>query len=76
MTMPSAPELLIILVIVIAIFGVSRLAGIGGALGASVRDFRKSVRDDDKPVTRTDSTTGTVESVRVYDTDDTNSTRA
>jgi sec-independent protein translocase protein TatA len=70
---------LIILAIVIAIFGVSRLAGIGGALGTSVRDFRRSVRDDDKPVTtRTDSTTGTAgaSDVRVYDTDDTNSTRA
>lgn len=40
-------ELLIILAIVIAIFGASRLAGIGGALGASVRDFRKSVRDEE-----------------------------
>jgi len=72
----GAPELLIILVIVIAVFGVGRLAGIGGALGASVRDFRKSVRDEDKPVTRTDTTTGTVDSVRVYDTDDTNAPRA
>ncbi len=42
-------ELLIILLIVIAIFGVGRLAGLGGALGSSVREFRKSVRDDDAP---------------------------
>jgi sec-independent protein translocase protein TatA len=76
MAVPGATELIIILVIVIAIFGVGRLAGIGGALGSSVRDFRKSVRDDDKPVTRTDTTTGTAESVRVYDTDDTNAPRA
>lgn len=50
------PELLIILVIVIAIFGVGKLAGIGGALGNSVRDFRKSVRDDEsaKPADRVD----------------------
>jgi sec-independent protein translocase protein TatA len=50
-------ELLIVLAIVIALFGASRLAGVGGALGASVRDFRKSVRDDEpaalpKPVER------------------------
>ncbi len=70
----GAPELLIILAIVIAIFGVGRLAGIGGALGASVRDFRRSVRDDDKPATRSDTATGASD-VRVYDTDDTNSTR-
>lgn len=40
-------ELLIILAIIIAIFGASRLAGIGAALGNSVRDFRRSVRDDE-----------------------------
>jgi sec-independent protein translocase protein TatA len=43
----GVPELLIILVIVIAIFGVGKLAGVGGALGNSVREFRKSVRDDE-----------------------------
>lgn len=47
-------ELLIILAIVIAIFGAGKLAGVGGALGSSIREFRKSVRDDDKPVDRND----------------------
>lgn len=48
-------ELLIILAIVIAIFGAGKLAGVGGALGGSIREFRKSVRDDDavKPADRT-----------------------
>ena len=52
----GAPELLIILVIVIAVFGVGKLAGIGGALGNSVREFRKTVRDDEpvKPADRVD----------------------
>jgi sec-independent protein translocase protein TatA len=45
----GAPELLIILLIVIVLFGASRLAGIGGALGKSVSEFRKSVRDDELP---------------------------
>ena len=45
----GVPELLIILLIVIVLFGASRLAGIGQALGSSVREFRKSVRDDDAP---------------------------
>lgn len=43
------PELLLILVIVIAIFGVGKLAGVGGALGSSIKEFRKSVRDEDEP---------------------------
>ncbi len=46
-------ELLIILAIVIAIFGAGKLAGIGGALGGSIREFRRSVRDDE-PVRTTD----------------------
>jgi sec-independent protein translocase protein TatA len=47
-------ELLIILAIVI--FGAGKLAGIGGALGGSIREFRKSVRDDEaaKPADRSD----------------------
>lgn len=42
-------ELVIILLIVIAIFGASRIAGIGAALGSSIREFKKAVRDDDAP---------------------------
>ena len=40
-------ELLIILIIVIAIFGAGKLAGLGGALGSSIREFRKAVKGDD-----------------------------
>ena len=40
-------ELLLILVIVIAIFGAGRLAGIGGALGGSIRELKKAVKDED-----------------------------
>ncbi len=39
-------ELIIILVIVMIIFGVGRLTDIGGALGKSIREFRKSSMDD------------------------------
>ena len=56
--MPSlgVPELIIILLIVIVLFGASRLAGIGGALGSSVREFRRSVKDEESvtPATRDD----------------------
>ncbi len=43
----GVPELLIILVIVVVLFGASRLAGVGSALGGSIREFRRSVREDD-----------------------------
>ena len=39
-------ELVIILVIVMLIFGVGKLSDIGGALGKSIREFRKSSMDD------------------------------
>ena len=51
------PELLIILVIVIAVFGASRLSGIGSALGGSIREFKKAVRDDDG-IVKTDKVEG------------------
>ena len=43
----GVPELLIILVIVVVLFGASRLSGIGSALGGSIREFRKAVRDEE-----------------------------
>jgi sec-independent protein translocase protein TatA len=42
------PELLIILVIVLIIFGPGRLAGAGTALGQAIREFRQGVRDEKK----------------------------
>lgn len=47
-------ELLIILAIVIAIFGAGRIAGIGGALGSSIREFKKAVRDEDAAAAKTE----------------------
>jgi sec-independent protein translocase protein TatA len=41
------PELLIILAVVLLIFGASRLADIGGAMGKSIREFRKASREED-----------------------------
>ncbi len=46
-------ELIIILLIVIVLFGASRLAGIGTALGTSVREFRRNVKDDSDTTTTT-----------------------
>ncbi len=43
------PEWLIILAIVVLLFGGSRLAGLGGALGQSIREFKRAARGDDEP---------------------------
>jgi sec-independent protein translocase protein TatA len=42
----GVPELLIILAIVVVLFGATRLADVGGALGRGIRDFRKELRED------------------------------
>tara|TARA_B100000029_G_scaffold152693_2_gene147818 strand:+ start:1504 stop:1728 length:225 start_codon:yes stop_codon:yes gene_type:complete len=41
-------ELVIILLIVIALFGAGRIAGVGSALGKSVREFREEARSEDE----------------------------
>lgn len=41
----GVPELLIILVIILIIFGVGKLPQIGSALGKGINNFKKSVSD-------------------------------
>lgn len=41
----GAPELIIILVIVIIIFGAGKLPEIGGALGKGIREFRAATKE-------------------------------
>jgi len=45
----GAPELIIILVIVVVVFGVGRLGEVGGALGKGIKEFRKATTDLDDP---------------------------
>ena len=42
------PELLIILLVVLLIFGASRLPGVGSALGKGIRSFKTSVTGEDE----------------------------
>ena len=44
----GAPELLIILVIIILVFGVGRIANIGGELGKGISAFRKGIKEDNE----------------------------
>ena len=45
----GAPEILIVLVLVVLLFGVGRIGKIGGELGKSIREFRTGLQGDDKP---------------------------
>ncbi len=40
--MPGLPELLVILLIVLVVFGANKLPGIGDALGRSIRNFKRA----------------------------------
>ena len=42
------PELLIILLIILIIFGVGKLPEIGSALGKGIRNFKKSVNENNE----------------------------
>ncbi len=42
-------ELGIIALIVILLFGVGKISGLGKELGSSIKEFRKAVKDEDDP---------------------------
>ena len=42
-------ELVIILVIVILLFGASRITGVASSLGGNIKAFRNAMKDEDAP---------------------------
>lgn len=44
------PELVVILVILMLVFGAGKLPEIGGAFGKGIRDFKKSINGKDELV--------------------------
>ena len=44
----GVPELLVILVIVMLIFGAGKLPEIGGGIGKAIKSFKKSVKEPDE----------------------------
>ena len=42
-------EIILIVVLALVLFGGSKLAGVGKALGTSIKDFKKAVKDDEEP---------------------------
>ena len=62
---PSIPQLLIILVIVLLLFGAKRLRNLGTDLGAAVKGFKSAVKDgsegEDKDNDKKDTAEATVQ---------------
>ncbi len=48
MGMPSMPELLIILAIVVLLFGAKKIPDLAKGLGTGIKDFKKAIKEDEK----------------------------
>jgi sec-independent protein translocase protein TatA len=42
------PELIIIMVIALIVFGAGKLPEVGGAIGKSIKSFKKSIKEPDE----------------------------
>jgi sec-independent protein translocase protein TatA len=54
----GVPELLVIFLILVVIFGASKLPQLGRGLGEGIRNFKKGVRDEDRDRIDEGSSTG------------------
>ena len=48
MAMPSFPELLLILAIVVLLFGAKKIPDLAKGLGSGIKNFKKAVKEDDE----------------------------
>lgn len=46
--MPSMPELLIVLAIVVLLFGAKKIPDLAKGIGKGIKDFKKAIKDDDE----------------------------
>ncbi|CAA6817221.1 MAG: Twin-arginine translocation protein TatA [uncultured Sulfurovum sp.] len=48
MGMPSMPELLIVLAIVVLLFGAKKIPDLAKGMGRGIKDFKKAIKEDDE----------------------------
>lgn len=48
MGMPSMPELLIVLAIVVLLFGAKKIPDLAKGMGKGIKDFKKAIKDDEE----------------------------
>ena len=51
--MPSMPELLIVLAIVVLLFGAKKIPDLAKGIGKGIKDFKKAVKEDEEDVDAT-----------------------
>ncbi len=47
--MPGWTELLIIAGVIVLLFGTTKLPKLGGAIGESIKNFKKGIKEEDNP---------------------------
>jgi sec-independent protein translocase protein TatA len=56
MGMPSMPELLIVLAIVVLLFGAKKIPDLAKGMGKGIKDFKKAIKEDDDEEVKVAST--------------------
>lgn len=54
--MPSMPQLLIILLIVILLFGAKKIPDLAKGLGSGIKNFKKAIKDEEEQTNHTEAT--------------------
>lgn len=67
------PEIMLILVIVLLVFGAKRLPEIGASFGKGIREFKKSINDASNAVTGDDNATPTSRQIDAPNVNNSNS---
>jgi sec-independent protein translocase protein TatA len=49
--MPKGPELIVLIVLIIIIFGARKLPELGKGIGEGIRNFKKSIKSDESEKT-------------------------
>jgi sec-independent protein translocase protein TatA len=68
MGMPSMPELLVILAIVVLLFGAKKIPDLAKGLGKGIKDFKKAIKEDDEKVAEVKEIKDDVKKETVADT--------
>lgn len=67
MGVPSMPELLIILAIVVLLFGAKKIPDLAKGMGKGIKDFKKAIKDDDGDIKEVASKTADEVETKIED---------